>query len=371
MIDGGNDPDLQQPAVHKESEMKPKASEIKSVNDLIWFAYQQAGKRINVPKAIVRKLNDGLSVGDDSPLLSPEDLARVLALDPFLAVPPRVLAFAATAKPPVGVRRQLEQVMQAVLCGHVLFSSGVVEDAMRTRPDDPTAVLDDLRDRVRRITPDELCVESKALTGSMRAKLMVNAVTSVVLLLALRDEWGVDEVVDSLHRHVWRDYAEVTDRLSGIGAVADAREFLPLAYVARIFDYRSRDASRQANDAKRDAETAQVRASTAEVVLSERDQQIASLSEEITTLHAELESLQRRVQDEEANRRHDKSHHLDEFERLRTRTMRLLGSQVALLSDGLSALRNGDPQVTDEFIDRIISSLNEELAHLRGTRAES
>jgi hypothetical protein len=60
------------------------------------------------------------------------------------------------------------------------------------------------------------------------------------------------------------------------------------------------------------------------------------------------------------------SHMIDDYEQLRTRVIRRLGSEIDLLADGLHALCNGAPEITAEFLERSLSALMREIEYLRG-----
>jgi len=51
------------------------------------------------------------------------------------------------------------------------------------------------------------------------------------------------------------------------------------------------------------------------------------------------------------------SHEINDSERMRTMTVRILTANLLLLNDGLHALRHGSPDVTDEFLDRTVLAL--------------
>ena len=50
--------------------------------------------------------------------------------------------------------------------------------------------------------------------------------------------------------------------------------------------------------------------------------------------------------------------------------IRRLTTQIELLSDGLHALRNGSPEVTDEYLDRALSAFRQEVESLRDSDGE-
>jgi hypothetical protein len=55
------------------------------------------------------------------------------------------------------------------------------------------------------------------------------------------------------------------------------------------------------------------------------------------------------------------SHTIDDIETLRENALRTMIEQVDLLTDALHALRNGSPDVTDEFLDRAITSMTRHI----------
>lgn len=59
------------------------------------------------------------------------------------------------------------------------------------------------------------------------------------------------------------------------------------------------------------------------------------------------------------------SHLADDMEKMRTSALRRMQNDRALLADALVALRNGDTAVTDEYLDRVLSSTDAGLANLR------
>jgi hypothetical protein len=59
------------------------------------------------------------------------------------------------------------------------------------------------------------------------------------------------------------------------------------------------------------------------------------------------------------------AHLVDDYERVRTSAVRTIDDQVLLLTDGLDALRAGDTEVTEEYLDRAITALKAEAASLR------
>jgi hypothetical protein len=63
-----------------------------------------------------------------------------------------------------------------------------------------------------------------------------------------------------------------------------------------------------------------------------------------------------------------RSHAVDDFEQLRTGTVRTLRTNIWLLQDGLDALRAGRTHITDEFLERALDALIAEHGRLAGAR---
>lgn len=343
-----------------------KANQLSSVDDLVRFAYQQGGKRLSLPGAVVRRISADAKLDDDAaePLFTLVD--ELVETDRMLAVPPRVLAFAASAKPAIHLRRRLENAMATALRRHPMFDVRRLRDVLDSSPEDFDSVLDGLREAAKRMTPERLGVDAESLKPSQRNKLYVNATLSLTLLLALRDGWPEERVADVLYRRLWRDSVDPVDRLAAIGAMADARDGAALAVLGRVLDRQRRDAERLAHDAQSDAERAFQRAMTADAEVVERDDKIRILEQRSDDLVREIDALRESLTAAERSRVHDRSHHVDDYEALRTRIVRVLDKQVELLSDGLHAFREGASEVTEEFTDRTIAALNRELAQLRG-----
>jgi hypothetical protein len=61
-----------------------------------------------------------------------------------------------------------------------------------------------------------------------------------------------------------------------------------------------------------------------------------------------------------------RAHLVDDFETLRTKTIRTLDEHVRRLSDARHAVTHGSPNVADEFIGRAMDAIDADIARLRG-----
>ena len=347
------------------SEIQLKVKQLTTVEEFVRFAYQQKGKRLTLPTSIRRKIAAGAkpSEGSEDPLLNMVTLLG--KTDPFLAVPPRLLVFTTTSKSELHLRRRLEHTMKIVIRQHPIFASARFQELLDEHSENFESELDELREVAYKMSSDQLGFEAESFNGSHRKKLYANALTSLTLLIALRDEWKVDRIVDLLYRRLWRSGIDDLDPHESIDALVDARDFTALASVGQVLERQRRDLERVVGVAQDEAEFARLRAVSAESELATRDETIRTLQLRSNDLVNEIASLEDSLATEAQGRMHDRSHHLDDYEVLRTRTLRVLTKQVELLSDGLDALREGAVEVTYEFVERTVATLIDEIAQLR------
>jgi hypothetical protein len=191
-------------------------------------------------------------------------------------------------------------------------------------------------------------------------------------LAAARDDWSIGELVERLELHLWRYSAKrAGTRLPRI-AVTEPPNLDSLAVVADVFMNKANvarqavaAADERAVAAERHAAIANERAVAAEAISAQRVLELADRNSEIAALREQIRILEAEIEAERRDRVIDKSHHIDDYEKLKTRVMRVLVKQIDLLTDGLHALRHGSSSITDEYIERSVITLNEELVQLR------
>ena len=206
--------------------------------------------------------------------------------------------------------------------------------------------------------------ESKDFTADNREKMRVNAVTSFALLRVLRDRWSPEWFAESMSALVWNAPAPKTAR-EAVAVLVSGQRGDALSQLARLFEGKLAEAGRKVQEAEGTAASHARRASLAE----ERQR---ALSEELDAERWRVEELTRQVaalkenlEAEHGNRAVDHSHHVDDYETLRTRVLRQLSEQADLLADGLHAIRHERLAVADEFVDRALTAIKKEVAHVR------
>jgi hypothetical protein len=256
----------------------------------------------------------------------------------------------------------------AVLRRHPVFQAETVQYALTMEPPDPGEVFEGLARAVNRITPEQLRLGLDGLKRSERDKLLANAMITLVLTLAVRDRWPLDRFVDSLYAHVWRRPGKPASRDPKV-LLADTKTPETLAVVADVFMTRTNAAMKHAEQSEEYSRQAVRRAFEAETAADERKRELDKQVREREELLVRLDELETALSSEQRNRVVDRSHHVDDFESLRTRVIRMLERQGDLLSDGLHALRHGSTTVTDEYLERAIDALHKERDQLKSQGA--
>jgi hypothetical protein len=229
--------------------------------------------------------------------------------------------------------------------------------------EDHDELIRSLQEALRRLEPRDLGKAS--LRPAERRTLQDNAVLSIVLLLAIQNDWPTTTLADCLDTHLWRDNLAAAKVPSERALIADSTSSMASALIARAWrkklteqtgktreaEAESRDAHWRWQEAVNRADAQTLAREHTEGVLAQRDETIARLEGELAS-----EREQRRI---------DKSHAIDDYETLRAQLVRGLVQQTSLLEDGLHALRNKRSAVTEEYLERVIDSLREDLQRLR------
>ncbi|WAY18571.1 hypothetical protein OF855_25420 [Mycolicibacterium fortuitum] len=358
--------------VPSDKAAEAKASEITSISTLFEYAYSLQGKQVKVPQAVFKTISSAEASPQADPEASLRQLRELAGSDPLLAVPPRLLAAIEASNDSPLLRRRLTDLLIAVLARHRVFRS----EKVRTVLTGDSHHVDDAFTSVALASTDataaDLGIESNGVKSSDRERLRVNAITSLALLLSARDEWTVAELVERLELHLWRHVAKKPGNRPPRVAVTESSSLDALEVVARVFmthadkaRQETSEASERASAAERYAVMARDRVEAAEKRIEQRESELTDRKSEIAALEARIRTLESDLEVERRDRMIDRSHHLDDYQTLRTRVTRTLDRQIDLLSDGLHALRNGSVSITDEYIERSVGTLKKELEQLR------
>lgn len=342
-----------------------KAGDIRNLEELLVFAYKQQGKRFSLPANVLDAIASRRHTGEDDSASDPAlDLILGLAeSDPLLLVPPRLLIAAEDGRAPHPLSRHLASLVSGVLRRHPAFEEDDIQLALTTAPRDRDQVFDAVASAVSRVPSARLRIGDRELKPLERDKLRTNAATTLAMVLAIRDRWSLDEFVNCLDAHLWRPTRK-GDRESR-AMLADSRTPDALAAVAGVYAALARRAEARAADADEYSQQASRRAAAAEAEVEDRDRQLGELSRDIETLRSEIKTLEATLVSERKNRVVDRSHHVDDYDALRTRIVRMLDRQTELLADGLHALKHGSHGVTEEYLERAVDALAKERDQLK------
>ncbi|MGW2603602.1 hypothetical protein ACWC4A_04165 [Streptomyces mirabilis] len=353
---------------------KPKPI-ITSIEELVTFAYESNARLLEFPKDALKKL----AITDEG-IASQSMLVGSLApTDPTLSTPFKLLQYAAHQGVPLkrtedgDLARALNRLVHlaVVALGHSPVFRVWVDQLVDPRKD-PQLPTGHLRNEAWRVSADELGLTPKQFKAADRQRLVKNAIACYGLLRALQREWTLDQFIDASYDSVWMYEAPKAAGLeraaSEIGASSDldVLGIVSANYLARIARL-----ERQVTQLEREADAAGNRETRLHGELSTAKEGEQSAIARANEFSADVVRLQKELAAERDNRVVDKSHMTDDYETLRTRIIRRLGGEIDLLTDGLHALRNGAPNVAEEFLDRSLLALTREVEQLKGASGGS
>ncbi|GAA3539393.1 hypothetical protein [Nocardioides daeguensis] len=356
------------PKTAQRAKAKPKPV-ITTIEELLTFAYESNARLLEFSKDALKKL----PVTDDGIAAQGELVASLAANDPTLATPYKLLQYAARQGVQLkraedgDLARALNRIVDlAVLAlGHNPVFRVWMDQLLDPRRD-PQLSTDHLRDEARRIGPDKLGLAPEQFKATDSDRLVKNAIACYGILRALQREWSLDQFIDAAYSSLWKYEApEAIGLERAVGEIGASRDHDVLGIVSANFLARIARLDRQVAQQERDAASAwnrEARLREELAAATEREQVALARAEAFS---ADVVRLQKELAAERDNRVVDKSHMADDYETLRTRIIRRLGGEIDLLTDGLHALRNGAPNVAEEFLDRSLLALSREVEQLK------
>lgn len=347
------------PAQPVEQDRETNDVRPKSILALMEYAYSEGGRKLN----LARRDLDGLSVDKAQRENEIEAVRRLAVADPFLAVPPTLLAAVGEHELNSHVVRRILELVLVALASHKLFENkmgGLADPSAK-----PALTAHIVSAAANDITFEALGLQKASeFSESARERMRVNAVTTFSLFRVLRDRWTSEQFINDMKAFVWRAPRQ-RSATKLAATLANAKNPQALSQLSRHFEVLLRDSEKAAAEArsqtnyqKRLAEEAQALQKTLSADLHAAKAQTADLTVQIA-------ELSRRLSQEQSSRVVDKSHLVDDYETLRTQVVRRLTAQVELLSDGLHALRHGSTGVAEEFVDRALGAIDAEVKRLR------
>ena len=343
-----------QPAARKPSlRFTPR-----TVLELIEHAYAVGGKKLSLAADLTSLKADASQAEAEM-----HQLRKLAASDRLLAVPPQVLIALASVKTEYTARRRILELMLAALADHPVF---LAYRKQLLEPDaEPRLDARNVSDATKVVTYLSLGYkESKSFTADNREKMRVNAVMSFTLLRVLRDRWPLEWFAESMSALVWNAPAPATAQ-EAVAVLVSGQQGDAMSQLARHFEGKLAEAARKLQETEGTAAFQARRASLAEEQQRALSAELGAEQQRVAHLTSQMVAHKESLEAERSNRVVDHSHHVDDYETLRTRVLRKLSEQADLLADGLHALRHERLAVADEFIDRALTAIKEEVAHVR------
>lgn len=349
-----------------------KILEIKSLDNFLRVAYGEAGKKLSMGKTVYESIerNTSYPLDNDSAI----ELIDQLALqDPLLSVPPRIMVHADDADAPPRLRSRIDVCIRRVLLAHPVFAAEPLRIALTATPDDEIirSAFESLDRAIERISAERLFGEETTLKESERTRLLHNAQISLALLLASRHRWPIDLFVDVMYANIWSSELGLVTSRPRRAAIAESRSQDVLKSVAQVYEKRWLESKSRVQELEHRTDELMQRIFQIEAEVDSRNNVINTQRQEISQLQQDSAQLKKNIEEEQQQRTVALTHHVDDYETLRTRIIRLLDQQAKLLSDGLHALRNERLDVADEFVDRVLEAFQRERDQLREQEADT
>jgi hypothetical protein len=351
-------PEAADPKTQPAARKSPLRFTPKTVLELVEHAYAGGGKKLSLAADL-----SNLKAEASQAEAEGHQLRKLAAGDRLLAVPPQVLIALASVKTEYTARRRVLELMLAALSDHPVF---VAYRKQLLEPDaEPRLDARNVSDATQVVSYLALGYkESKSFTADNREKMRVNAVMSFTLLRVLRDRWPLGWFTESMSALVWNAPAPATAR-EAVAVLVSGQRGDALSQLARHFEGKLAESDRKLQETEGMAAFQARRASLAEEQQRALSSELDAEQQRVADLASEMAALKESIEAERGNRVVDHSHHVDDYETLRTRVLRKLSEQADLLADGLHALRHERLAVADEFVDRALTAIKEEVAHVR------
>ncbi|WP_250287677.1 hypothetical protein [Streptomyces atroolivaceus] len=342
---------------------------ITSIDDLLTFAYESNARLLDLPKEALKKL----AITDEGLVSQSVLIGSKAPTDPTLSTPFKLLQYAARQGVPLkraesgdlapALNRLFD--LAVVALGHSpvfrVWVNQLVDPCKG-----PQLSTEHLRSMAREVCADDLGLSPDQFKTADSERLVKNAIACYSLLRVLQREWTLDQFIDASYGSVWRYEAPKAAGLERAASQVGASSDLDVLGIVGE-NYRARIArlDRQVTQLEHEADAARNRETRLRSELSTVEEREQSAMARADSFSADVVRLQKELAAERDNRVVDKSHMTDDYETLRTRIIRRLGGEIDLLTDGLHALRNGAPNVAEEFLDRSLLALTREVEQLK------
>ncbi len=331
----------------------------RTVMQLLRMGYAIGPRRLTIATSDLKEICDSPGAQEVEVAL----LRELASADRFLDAVPRLLAVAAQPQLDEMVRRRIVSLMGNAMILHPTFGR-LKTSVVATRGETELVTCREAMESAQSISGRDLGLEQDAkISSAQRARLVENCVTAIGLMRVLQSGWSLDELTTAWAETLWITRKRGT--FSSSAALAVAKDGDALAIMAQVKADALADKERRLVDLAAFADYQVVQREGLEAKFLALSEDLSAADQISTRLREENAALEARLASESANRAADQSHHLDDYEGLRTRILQKLTSQVDMLTNGLHALRDGRIQTADEFVERVARALSQEVDRLK------
>lgn len=329
---------------------------IENIEQFIAHAYARRGQKLALSTALEKQLCR-------QPKLDAVAKARLLDLaqaDVMLAVPRQLLLVVRDLVGFPMLKNTVREFVGEVLAGHPIFLlpelSAVLKNLVDApSPEEAMAIIASLdRKALQAIPPDKIA------TIKSLQELRINTAYCLAVWFAETRGYGFDRLCQLLYNSLWRPAAETknggTDRLRMLTQIEDLGG---VGLAATIFKQQAGEQAVVTAAVRKEMDVLRVR-------YQHLEEQNRRLQEQGHERKARIAQLEQDIAEEHQRHSHTRIHLGDEHEQLRTRLLRRLKDETALLVEGLNALQREPPKihVMEDFAERALEGLKKEIQEL-------
>lgn len=339
---------------------KKKKSEVETLEHFILQAYSFKGRKIALSGSVEKRIGR-------QPTLDVEAVERILTKsrgDLLFAVPRQLLLVARDIQTYPALRGAIRDFVKTTLLSHPLFANSLIVAAINNVPEAPSMI-----DAMSALACSELPLElhsagKHSIKTAQLSELRANAV--YCLAVWFRDMRGVSvgELNDALYRVLWsKAAASLRDERAKLRALTELHDLAAVGLACGEFHAAATERIRQMEVAQQAASQAQAEAAT---LRAEVEQLSETYNLRVAHLESQVQDLKALAENIRIKNQHELTHLRDDLEQQRTRVLRRLKADVALLDEGLTALRRDPPKihVMDDHAERISDALRQEIKKL-------
>jgi len=339
---------------------KKGGQSIESLEQFIGKAYSLKGRRLSLSAAVERRIGR-------TPHLDEEALGRLHTKsrdDKLFVVPRQLLLIAREIQTYPVLRSELQRFIKQVVISRPIFGKYGLMGAIDNLDGAPS--IEEALSIVAKCDGDLQGLgfpkaKSKATELNM---LRISLVSFLVLWFYDTRAVTLVQLNEMLYRVLWAPRAaELIDDASRLRALTDIHDLVGVGAACGVFVAAAKESSRMETAAQQERDAAQEQRQVLKEEI-ERDRyqfnvRIGYLEGEVSRLN---ELAERHRRDGEVAQNHMRA----DIERLRTRVLRRLNGDVALLEEGLTALRRTPPKihVMDDHGERVADALRQEISRL-------